>query len=505
MDLKPAITSLYQIYQTIKTAKTVKPGFGLFQELYKTKSGRSGIFICILSPPTQRTKKKRKSYEKVIEKSRDKNRLIEPHDFEEIRTYLNNIFHSIIKPREKICELISQYLACLRLGFVPLHNMKYSFKDLNNPQITIYSNVDKAQFYFYLNIVELEENGLYLAHEKQIKYIKSEMENGVNPNYVQNLPPLRTGDTHLEFKQNQSSGDADESEALQEFRNKIKQKKIESQKHEEMALETVIQFNKPSKKAQKPTGFKMTPFGAPIPIDGEKNKVKAEPTGSAPVEPQPPVINPSPRNLPKPEPMPIHDIKDHLPEIKIQSTQLDNHITGQLQSKINNVQEENVNLKNQLTQVTDMLTLQLQQKNKELTDLKSKISILTLKQKTFDDEKNRALIRNTQELQQKLESYERIIKTLETERELLKTRDPNKDQGGTDDLKRKIQNLERTLFSTRRENELLAKSLKNNEKNLENLKHNNKVLIDEKLSLELLLTELNSELTDLRTDVENLK
>ena len=92
MDLKPAITKLFEIYKQINESQEVQPGFGVYQERYRTKSGKTAVIFCILSPPASRTKAKRKIYDKIIEKSIGKNKLIDPTEFQDIRKYLNSIF-----------------------------------------------------------------------------------------------------------------------------------------------------------------------------------------------------------------------------------------------------------------------------------------------------------------------------------------------------------------------------------------------------------------------------
>ena len=81
MDIKPAITKIFEMFKSIDSAKQVNPGFGVKVEQLKSKGGTTALLFCIISPPTQKWKGKLKSYEKILKKNSENAKLIFPDSF----------------------------------------------------------------------------------------------------------------------------------------------------------------------------------------------------------------------------------------------------------------------------------------------------------------------------------------------------------------------------------------------------------------------------------------
>ncbi len=78
-------------------------------------------------------------------------------------------------------------LAGLRLEFVPYENLKYTFLDPSNPEIIIYDEEKEEQFAFYINIINTKDSGLFLAHERQLAFIREQIEKDINPTEIKNF------------------------------------------------------------------------------------------------------------------------------------------------------------------------------------------------------------------------------------------------------------------------------------------------------------------------------
>ncbi|MCF2141508.1 MAG: hypothetical protein K9W44_15745 [Candidatus Lokiarchaeota archaeon] len=227
--------------------KKVSPGFGDFYIKYPTKSGFGFLYI-ILSPPNRRYKGKKKDVDKLLNKSAKSNRVIAPKDIDEIIRYLYQNFPKIIKSRNEILSKIEEIIAGLRLELHVFHNLRFQFKDPTKSEIIVFENSNNGEFHAYINLVGMEEKGLILAYERQINYIRENLKKGIHPLKLKSLPPLRTGETDVDFSKSKSSSKATrekpkESDLVQKFREKIKQKKIQGEVDEELAFETVIDFS----------------------------------------------------------------------------------------------------------------------------------------------------------------------------------------------------------------------------------------------------------------------
>src|SRR6056297_2425604 len=136
-------------------------------------------------------------------------------------------------------------MAGFRLKFFMKHNLKYTFKNSSNPTIIIHEGTSsKRQYFCFIHVFNVKEEGLVLAHERQIKYIKQELEKGVNPIDIKQLPSLRTGNTYLDAKSAGKSEEEDNvpdvSTKLKKFRKQIKQKKASKDIEEELDYKTII-------------------------------------------------------------------------------------------------------------------------------------------------------------------------------------------------------------------------------------------------------------------------
>ncbi|WP_457557626.1 hypothetical protein [Candidatus Harpocratesius sp.] len=227
--------------------KKVSPGFGDFYIKYPTKTGFGFLYI-VLSPPKKRYKGKKKDLDKLLNKSAKSSKVIAPKDIDEIIKYLYQNFPKIIKSRNEILSKIEEIIAGLRLELHVFHNLKFQFKNPTKSEIIVYENSNNGEFQAYINLVGMEEKGLILAHERQINYIRENLKKGIHPLKLKSLPPLRTGETDVDFSKSKSSSKIikerpKESDLVQKFREKMKQKKIQGEVDEELAFETVIDFS----------------------------------------------------------------------------------------------------------------------------------------------------------------------------------------------------------------------------------------------------------------------
>ncbi|TFH29438.1 MAG: hypothetical protein E4G98_03825 [Promethearchaeota archaeon] len=244
MDIKSALEKLFAAYTEFQKMRDPQPGLGEFFIQYPTKQG-VGFFYVILSPPRKRETGKKKDLDKALNRSAKANKPILPKDFEEITAFLNQNFTNIVKPKAEIMDRFENYIAGLRLELVPSHNMKYVFNDPSRPELFAYFLHTKNQYIMYLNIVAVHEDGLVLAHDHQIKYIKEALKKNINPNQISSLPGLQTGETELEFSRapNKIQEPEEENPRLVGFREKVRQKRLQGEIDDELAFETVIDFS----------------------------------------------------------------------------------------------------------------------------------------------------------------------------------------------------------------------------------------------------------------------
>ncbi len=378
MASRETISKLYEIYQKIDKFKNVTPGFGFFFKRYEHR-GKVSFLIVVLGPSTFRTKGKLKDFEKVINKSLSKNKLILPKDFRFLHSYLSTDFNKLITPRDEILNKIKRIMASLRLNFFEDANMKYSLQSLF-PEIIVYDTItEKGQFAFYFNIVNLVEDGLILAHETQLNYLYEQIEDGINPITIEDtdLPDLRSGNTAFSF-----SGDINKNKSrekrgsVQKFKQVVNKRVSKEDIEEELDYETIIDFN-PKKGLEKNIEsekklVRRGLFGQPLPTISKNNEK----------------IIPKPISKPKPQPLespllpidsPTPDIEDHT----IITKQSNFAEINELEKKINFLEQENVDLEeikdkndllvNQITQITDELTTKLSEKDKQLKILRDKL------------------------------------------------------------------------------------------------------------------------------------
>jgi len=424
--VREAIAKLYDIYQKIDRFKKITPGFGFFFKRYEVK-GKVSFLLVVLEPPHFRTKGKLKDFEKVINKSLSNNKLILPKDFRFLHSYLSTDFNKLITPRDEILNKIKRILASLRLNFFEDINMKYSFIRSMFPEVIVYDTItDKGQFAFYFNIVNLSEDGLILAHERQLDFLYEQIENGINPVTLidTDLPDLRSGDTAFSF-----SGDSnkqksrDKRSSVKKFRELVNKKVSKEDIEEELDYETVLDFN-PNKRSD----------------DSDKNKKKFVKRGLF-GQPLPNISNNNEKTIPKPisKPKP-QPLEKSLPPLDSSSPSLEDHtiITKQsnlaeineLEKKINILEQENVDLEeikdknellvNQITQITDELTTKLEAKDNELKNLKIKLEEekkikkgLEIEIQTIDREKNAAFDGLEEQIQDLVDENTSLLKSLE--------------------------------------------------------------------------------------------
>ncbi|MHA1611993.1 MAG: hypothetical protein ACTSYU_08090, partial [Promethearchaeota archaeon] len=243
MNIKAALEKLFIAYNEFNRITGPNSGLGEFFIQYPTKVG-VGFFYVIMSPPRKRVKGKKKDLDKALNKSAKANKPIPVKDLKEILDFLNENYRKIVKPKEEILDRLENYIAGLRLGLVPSHNLKFVFNNPSRPELFAYALKPRNQFVMYLNIVAVHEDGLVLSHEDQIQYIKEALKKGINPNQIKSLPALQTGSPKSRISRpSKDDQEIKENSRLAGFREKIKQKKLKGEVQEELAFETVIDFS----------------------------------------------------------------------------------------------------------------------------------------------------------------------------------------------------------------------------------------------------------------------
>ena len=506
MNLNTAISRIHHLYSRIESSANISPGYGQIFHRYDTKEG-IGVLIVILEPPAKRIKGKKKDFDKIIEKSGNSGKSILPKDFPNIISYLSSVFSTIIKPRDEILKHLRKLMAGLRLELIPMDNMKYVFKNPTTPQIIVYDTIIKGQFALYINIVNIEEQGLILAHERQIEFICNEISKGIDPTRIKNLPSLRTGDTEFHPRKHPVLKEEEKKDSmvkLAKFRDGLKQKKIQEEIDVELDSETVINFGARSEEkiTQKNSEIKDI-FGNPLP------------SAPAPAKPAPmPLQKTESKEKPKPAPAPV--LADDPPFTSTtqetykdeQQSELSSPDLDQLQSEIiqlrQNFQEENSRLQEQIILVTDSLTAQLSEKDAKIKQI----------QKSHDD-----LDLQWVEFQEKTKIKEEKASFIITK--LTKTKDELQNQLTTlkAEMKKTIQEsvavnpniekLEDQMNDLLEENELLAKAIKetdsentNLKKNMVDLNSDRQNVLNDKLTLEIMVTELQDRIFELEADLE---
>jgi len=424
--VREAIAKLYDIYQKIDRFKKISPGFGFYFKRYE-QNDKVSFLLVVIEPPHFRTKGKLKDFEKVINKSLSNNKLILPKDFRFLHSYLSIDFNKLIMPRDEILNKIKRIIASLRLNFFEDINMKYSFIRSMFPEVIVYDTItDKGQFAFYFNIVNLSEDGLILAHERQLNFLYEQIENGVNPVTLMDtdLPDLRSGDTAFSFSVDSNRQKSREKRgSVQKFKHLVNKRVSKEDIEEELDYETVIDFN-PNKRSD----------------DSVKNEKKLVRRGLF-GQPLPNISNNNERTLPKPisKPKP-QPLENSLPPLDHSSPSIEDQtiITKQsnlaelaeLEEKIDILEQENVDLEeikdknellvNQITQITDELTTKLEEKDKEIKNFKIKLEeekkikqSLELEIQKIDQERNVAFDGLEEQIQDLVDENTSLLKSLE--------------------------------------------------------------------------------------------
>jgi hypothetical protein len=275
MDFLGSLSRIFTIYKKFQTIPVSQEGFGYKAIKYRTKSSNAFLFV-FMSPPAGGVKGKAKDLDKIIEKSSKSNKLILPKEFSVIRNYLASIFPEIRAGRDEILMTLKTLMAGIRLEFVPFENMRYSFLELENPQIMVYDSNEDGIYSMYVSFVDLKEDGLLFAFEKQIQYICEQIDQDIAPTIIENLPPLRTGNTGFNTQNpepivapvmEEPTSKLERRKALHE---RIKKKKEAEEKQKEMQQETVISQHSQPEPATQPNSngngqkIKRGMFGEPI-------------------------------------------------------------------------------------------------------------------------------------------------------------------------------------------------------------------------------------------------
>ncbi|MHA1602191.1 MAG: hypothetical protein ACTSUI_04195, partial [Promethearchaeota archaeon] len=455
MELFTAINRIFEIYSKISSAQNIKPGFGRIYREYKTKTG-DGLLLIIIGPPTKRIHGKKKDFEKILQKTANSNRLILPKEYFTMHNYASQAFPTLITPRNKILEFLIFLLSCLRLEFVPIQNMRYVFKNMKDVKIMVYETVIQNQYACYINIIDLKEEGLYLAHENQLQFIKSEVLKGINPNNIRNLPALRTGSTEINKFAKKKKIRKSTNASVEKFRKKIQQKKMQEQINSELEFETVIDFSPDKNMLNKDQKDKESGpvdiFGKPLPkirkkkIIQDKNEIqnsislnqkeKAHSLQESNLKPIGMDIKKKSNSIPKPAPMPLNNKDNPQKNISSNKTTPENFLNATVEKKaislkiedlkkqishMEDLQQENEDLKDQLKLVTNNLSTQLESKDKRIKSLETEAVHYKATIQNLENNTDKELQIQIADLKQQLESYERIIKTLEAERSQIKT------------------------------------------------------------------------------------
>ncbi|MHA1777102.1 MAG: hypothetical protein DRO88_02155 [Promethearchaeia archaeon] len=438
MDFNTALEKLSNIYRKVDQAQNIKPGFGDFYLKYPAKVGYGFLYI-LMSPPQRRYKGKKKDLDKLLNKSAKSNRVILPKDFDEIVYYLYQNFSNLVKSRNQILNKLEEIIAGLRLELHFFHNLKFAVKDPSKIDMIVFENSSKREFWAYVNLVGFEETGLALAHERQIEFIRENLKKGIDPRDLHSLPPLRTGETKVDFskqKANQTGKRPKESELVQKFREKLKQKKVQGEVEEELAFETVIDFSKqdrvsitPNPTVNSSSRSESNQFEIKEKEEASIDETKIvkesgyQRIGTKSENPvlNEPIVNIKPYiDIPKPSPLSSDSIINSSdPDLKQNSSPLTieepshkpNSLppplsleegvklsTGFTPKEFHELQEENKILKIQLEQVTDALTKKIEQKDKEIQSLNEKLNQLS-DQKQVLLEKYESIQQNYKKLQ----------------------------------------------------------------------------------------------------------
>ena len=436
------ISKLFEIYQKINSFKEISPGFGFYFQRFE-RGDRISFLLIVVEPPHYRIKSKQKDFEKVINKSLSSNKLILPKDFRVLTNYISAEFNKFITPRNEILNKLKHIIASLRLNIFEDNNMKYSIQSMF-PEIIAYERInDKGQYAFYFNVVNLNEDGLILAHERQLNFLYEQIENGINPINIldADLPNLRSGDTAFSFSKAQNrNSSAENKKSVKKFRQLINQKKSKEAISNELDYETVIDFNPSAKninieenKAEKPT-VRRGLFGQPI--------------GKMPVKKTSPVSKPQPLENTEtiPDFPPSNSLSPFAEEQTVITKQSKNAEIEELEKKIEDLERQNQELlqikesndllSNQIIQITDELTSKLEQKDNELDKIKKEFEQLKI---------------NLEKEQKKTKDLEEEIQRLEREKNL-----------AIDEIQEQIQDLmeeNATLLKAYDENELKREEL----------------------------------------------
>lgn len=513
MDINTAIEKLFHIYQKIDQTKNVHPGFGDFYLKYPSKVGSSFLYV-LMSPPKHKYRGKKKDLDKLLNKSAKSNRVILPKDFDEIVRYLYQIFPNLIKSRNEILKKLEEIIAGLRLQMHIFHNLKFEVKDPSKSDLIVYEDASSGEYWMYINLVGYEETGLVLAHERQIEFIRENLKKGIDPRSIQSLPPLRTGETEIDFSQQKSKQERRESEVVQKFREKLKQKKVQGEVEEELAFETVIDFSKQNRQGTPSIQATNSDFQeeeiAPVDVkngrqveslddersDIEDTKIVKEsdnagvsgnlnnsPSNIPPVNVKPYIDIPKPAPLSKDsvlssEEQQAASISPSIPDQ--QNNALSKSLpppltleegvklsTGFTVEEVNRLKEENELLKTQLEQVTDTLTRKMAEKDDLIEQLNQKNSDLT--------EQNQNLQNKLRSLQ---ESYENLQKN--TQRKM-------------ENFRQKVQKIQEQIKPLIKENKLLKAKWENEIRSQK--VDNNIELINQNLALQEKIEQLTQENT----------
>ena len=419
---REAINKLYEIYQKIDSFKQVTPGFGFYFKRYEVKGKNSFLFV-VMEPPHYRTKGKLKDFERVINKSLSKNKLILPKDFPYLYNYLLTDFNKYITPRDEILNKIKHIIASLRLNFYEDNNMKYSFIRSMFPEVIAYDTINqKGQFATYFNIVNLAEDGLILTHERQLNFLYEQIENGVNPISIvdTDLPDLRSGNTAFSFSRNKDRQKSREKRgAVKKFRQVVNKKVSKEEIEQELDYETVIDFNPSQKKNKNIENEKKIVrkglFGQPLPAS-LKDNVKTIPQ-----------TKPEPKDDPLP---PFDSSSSNIDDQTIITKQSNLAVLEELEKKIDILEQENIDIDeikdkndlliNQITQITDELTTKLQEKDLKLEELKIKVEEeqkikknLKLEIQSMEQEKNVAIDGIEEQVQDLVDENTSLLKFIE--------------------------------------------------------------------------------------------
>jgi phosphopantetheine adenylyltransferase len=416
-------------------------------ERYDTTAGPAMLLI-VMSPPKRRSKGKRKEYDKAFQKSIQQGKVFSSKDFSTIQQHLLSVFPTIITPRNKILEEFQTILAGLILGFVPIQNVKYSVKSLPGKNFVVYESVQARHYAFLVSIVGMKDDGLYLAHENQMAFITQEIDSGKNPNFIRNIPSLQKG-SDLAPQKVTSQKPADH-QAIKKFRQHLKQKKDVIQIQEELDYETVIDFAS---------------------RQNSSNGLPTLPSSSAPVSSS---NQTRPAPLPHPAAVPVsipqiipNSFSGLHPQPNTKSSGIDTNSPEK-----RDVDSEIEQLQTQLSLITDTLTKQLAEKDEDINSYKDKIEKL---QETLEK-----IQHSNQELTQLNLKMQAI--TTENNEEIIQLNENN-------------EKIVRTVQQLEQKNRTLSVELQDAVQDADQRYHNT---MGEKLNLEIIATELQEELADLR-------